>query len=147
MLPMGDASQPGHEWGRYLRRLTKDRNPTIKELAERAGLSRQTVSEYISTGAESVTIGIVRAIAQAAGDDFVNALLAAGNIPRNDVDAEIRSVLDADDLDDVQKMHIIELLEQERERDQQLLAELARRDKERRISRAAALIEQVRRAA
>lgn len=146
MLPMGDT-QPTHEWGRYLRRLTKDRNPTIKELAERAGLARQTVSDYIRDGAESVTIGIVRAIARAAKDDFINALLAAGNIPQNDVDQEIRTVLEAKDLDDVQKMHIIELLEQERERDQQLLADLARRDKERRISRASALIEQVRRAA
>lgn len=144
---MSDAGQPGHEWGRYLRRLTKDRNPTIKELAERAGIHRATLSEYIRDGGESVTIGIVRAIARAAGDDFINALLAAGNIPQNDVDQEIRSVLGADDLDDVQKMHIIELLEQERERDQQLLADLARRDKERRISRATALIEQVRRAA
>lgn len=144
---MGDAQQPGHEWGRYLRRITKDRNPTIKELAERAGIHRATLSEYIREGAESVTIGIVRAIAKAANDEFINALLAAGNIPQNDVDAEIRTVLDADDLDDVQKMHIIELLEQEREHDQQLLADLARRDKERRISRAAALIEQERRAA
>ncbi len=143
---MGD-SQPAHEWGKYLRRLTRDRNPTIKELAERAGIHRATLSDYIRDGAESVTIGIVRAIARAAGDDFINALLAAGNIPQNDVDQEIRAVLDADDLDDVQKMHIIELLEAERERDQQLLADLARRDKERRISRAAALIEQVRRAA
>jgi transcriptional regulator with XRE-family HTH domain len=143
---MGDT-QPTHEWGRYLRRLTKDRNPTIKELAERAGIARQTLSEYIRDGAESVTIGIVRAIARAAGDEFINALLAAGNIPQHDVDQEIRAVLDAEDLTDVQKMHIIELLETDRERDQQLLAELARRDKERRISRATALIEQVRRAA
>ncbi len=147
MLSMGDAQQPSHEWGRYLRRITKDRNPTIKELAERAGIHRATLSEYIREGAESVTIGIVRAIAKAADDEFINALLAAGNIPQNDVDEEIRTVLDADDLDDVQKMHIIELLDAERERDQRLLADLARRDRERRISRAAALLDQVRRAA
>ncbi len=143
---MGDA-QPAHEWGKYLRRVTKNRNPTIKELAERAGIHRATLSEYIRDGAESVTIGIVRAIARAAGDDFITALLAAGNIPQHDVDEEIRQVLDADDLTDVQKMHIIEQLDADRERDQQLLADLARRDKERRISRATALVDQVRRAA
>ncbi|NUT31508.1 MAG: helix-turn-helix domain-containing protein [Hamadaea sp.] len=79
---MGDA-EPQHEWGRFLRRLTtKPSKWTIKSLAETSGLSRQTVSEYIRDGAESVTIGIIRRIADASGEDFLTTLLAAGNIPR-----------------------------------------------------------------
>lgn len=140
---MGDV-QPAHEWGRYLRRLTKDRNPTIKELAERAGLSRQTVSEYIRDGAESITIGIVRAIARAAGDDFVNALLAAGNIPRTPVDEEVRIVLDDPILDDETKMQLIQEFEAEREADDRLLSDLAQRDRTRRIARLHARLAQVR---
>lgn len=82
VLPMGDA-EPQHEWGRFLRRLTtKPSKWTIKSLAETSGLSRQTVSEYIRDGAESVTIGIIRRIADASGEDFLTTLLAAGNIPR-----------------------------------------------------------------
>lgn len=144
MLCVGDG-HPTHEWGRYLRRLTKDRNPTITDLARKAGLSRQTLSEYIRDGAESVTIGIVRAIAEAAGDDFINALLAAGNIPRNPIDDEIGLVLDDPELDDVQKAMIIQELEAEREADQRLLDEMAQRDKSRRLKQMRERIDAARR--
>lgn len=136
--------QPTHEWGKYLRRLTKNRKPTIKELAEKAGLSRQTVSEYIRDGAESVTIGIVRAIAKAADDDFLNALLAAGNIPRSELDEEARIILDDPLLDDETKMQLIQELEAERVADQTLLDEMARRDRTRRVERLHARVAQAR---
>lgn len=146
VLLMGDT-QPTHEWGKYLRRLTRDRNPTIKDLAERAGISRQTLSEYIRDGAESVTIGIVRAIARAAGDEFINALLAAGNVRRDATDDEIRAVLADDTLDDEQKMLIIQELEAMRATDEQLLENQRSRDRERRTERVEALKDRLRRVA
>lgn len=89
---MGDASVPATEWGRYLRRMTNRPGWSVAELARQSGVSRQTLFEYIRSGGEPVTIGIVRRIAEALGDDFVTALLAAGNISVHAADEQISSI-------------------------------------------------------
>lgn len=135
LLRMADAGEPQHEWGRYLRRMIRERELTVAKLAELAGMARQTIFEYIRDGGESVTVGSVRRIARALDDDFRNALLAAGNIPLAAIDDEARMILDDPILPDEVKMELIQELEAERQTDQRLLDEMARRDRNRRVER------------
>jgi len=93
VLRMGDASLPSTEWGRYLRRMTSRPGWSVAELARRSEIARQTIFDYIRHGADSVSIGTVRRIAEALEDDFVTALLAAGNISVHQQDEQISNIV------------------------------------------------------
>lgn len=68
----------------------------MAKLARESAIARQTIFEWIRDGGESVTIGSVRRIAEALGDDLSHALLAAGNISARESDQEIASILESD---------------------------------------------------
>ncbi len=114
VLRVGDASASANEWARYLRRMTSRPGWSVAELARRSGIARQTIFDYIRNGGESVSIGIVRRIAEALEDDFVTALLAAGNIPSDSNDEQIASIIRSD-LDEDEQRALIEYIQAVRE--------------------------------
>ncbi|SRR5690606_26064394 len=77
---MADSGAPASEWGRYLRRITSAPGWSVARLARESGIHRATIFEWIRGDGESVTIGSVRAVAAASGDDLQNALRAAANL-------------------------------------------------------------------
>lgn len=122
MLLMGDASLPSTEWGRYLHRITTRPGWSVAELSRRTEalfgrpgyIAKQTIFEWKRNGGESVTIASIRKIAQAAEDDFLAALLAAGNISVHSQDAQIAQIVTSD-LDPEEQANLIEYVEAVRE--------------------------------
>lgn len=111
---MADASVPNTEWGRYLRRMTDRPGWSVAELARRSGIARQTLFDYIRIGGESVSVGTIRRIAEALEDDFLTALLAAGNISVTGQDAQIAQIVTSG-LDPEEQAALIEYVEAVRE--------------------------------
>jgi transcriptional regulator with XRE-family HTH domain len=119
---MSDGSMPATEWGRWLKRMTTRPGWSVAELARRTkelfgdkgAVGRATLFEYIKIGGESVSIGTIRKLATAAGDDFLTALLAAGNISVNSQDAQIATIITSD-LDPDEQADLIEYVETVRE--------------------------------
>jgi transcriptional regulator with XRE-family HTH domain len=106
---MGDTAEPHSQWGRYLRRMTRRPDWSVAKLARESGIARQTIFEWMRDGGESVTVGSVRRIAEALGDDLSNALLAAGG-----VDEEI-SAIHQSNLDPAAKADLMEYVKTLRE--------------------------------
>ncbi|WP_155386747.1 helix-turn-helix domain-containing protein [Catellatospora paridis] len=105
----GDRTQPDTEWGRYLRRMTRRPGWSVAKLARDSGIARQTIFDWIRDGGESVTVGSVRRVAEALGDDVVNALTAAANVAHREADEEITPILQSD-LDPQAKADLVEYL-------------------------------------
>jgi transcriptional regulator with XRE-family HTH domain len=120
VLRMADAEQPSTEWGRYLRRMTSRPGWSVAELARRSDIARQTIFEYIRSGAEGVSVGTIRRIADALGDDFLTALLAAGNISLVGQDAQLAQIITSD-LDPDEQAALIEYVEAVREAQRQAM--------------------------
>lgn len=112
---MGDAArarpQPVTEWGRYLRRMCDRPEWSVAKLARESGIARQTIFDWMKApdGGDSVTVGSVRRVADALGDDIVDALAAAAGVPDREADEEISPILQSD-LDPQAKAELVEYL-------------------------------------
>jgi transcriptional regulator with XRE-family HTH domain len=89
--------------------MTRRPDWSVAKLARESGIARQTIFEWMRDGGESVTVGSVRRIAEALGDDVSNALLAAGG-----VDEEI-SAIHQSNLDPAAKADLMEYVKTLRE--------------------------------
>lgn len=114
-MPMGDASG-GENWAGYLRRMTDRPGWSVARLARESGIHRGTIFKWIK-GDRGITVANVVAVAQALGDDPVNALKAAaavGDEPPRDETIEL--VRTDPRLTPDQKIQAINLIVERRER-------------------------------
>lgn len=90
-------------------------------------IARQTIFEWIRKGGENASVASVRKIATALGDDFVTALLAAGNISIHASDEHAARILSAD-LEDDERQVLLDYLQAVRTAQQEAMrAELEAR--------------------
>jgi len=89
---MGDASKQPDDWASYLRRMTKRPGWSVARLARESGINRATIFGWMK--GDGVTVGSVKIVAQALGDDEGHALAAAGGaaVGRDQLDADMRII-------------------------------------------------------
>lgn len=88
----------GDTFSSYLQRMIKARGISKAELGRRAGVARQTISEWANQGAPpDLAIDMVVRIARALEDDPLNALRAAAKLPpAQGGDEDVALILAAD---------------------------------------------------
>lgn len=88
----------GDSFSAYLQRMIKLRGISKAELGRRAGVARQTVSEWANQGAPpDLAIDMVVRVARALDDDPLNALRAAAKLPpAQGGDEDVALILAAD---------------------------------------------------
>lgn len=128
LVRVSDGSGDNHEWSVYLRRMTSRPDWSVARLARDSGIHRATIFGWMREGGESVTIGSVRAIAEALGDSLENALRAAADLPplgaEPERDPELELIFDAR-VPATMKKRMIEILFERRERErEQRMADL-----------------------
>lgn len=117
---MNDGSGELSDWGAYLKRMTARPGWSVARLARESGIHRATIFDWIKGGGESVTVGSVRAIARALGDDLENALRAVASISSSapPEDEEMDLIMSAPVSDTMKRRMIAQLLDL-REQDRQ----------------------------
>lgn len=128
-MPVGDGVNQRGDWGRYLRGIADRPGWSVARLAREAKLHRATIFEWMKgTGSESVTVGSVLAIAEAAGDHPLLAMQAAAGLlgVGGTDDPELDEILRAP-LTEAQKQEIIDSVMQRRAREAEQRREDTRR--------------------
>jgi len=101
----------GDTWAAYLNRMMRASGMTRARLAELAGLTRQTISEWANgKGSSTVKVDNVLRVAAAFGDDPARALNAAAGLtraPAVERDPDVELILSTD-WSDAQKVAMIE---------------------------------------
>lgn len=101
------VSGANDSWALYVQRAAA-RVGGVQELADRAGIHRSTIYEYIGgTSTKKVTVERVVAIARASGDHPVSAFMAAAAIVEEEPqDREVGQILASDLPEDEQQRRI-----------------------------------------
>lgn len=145
-------------WAEVVQELLDDRCKGNKSAFARLviidgrAINPRTVYAWLDQ-AVAVRESSVRAVASGFGLNAIDLLIRVGfytleQMPtrptREEMDEERRRVIEDPDFDDVQKAYILQELDRMEEEDERVLAQLRERDRQRRIERLAAIIEQQR---
>lgn len=95
------VTQAEDAWSAYLRRNTAPSRPDwpVTRLADSSGVSRSSINRWLTKGAgpeRSIQISTVFRIADALGGDRLEALLAAGGLPPDELTEEIALIMASD---------------------------------------------------